>query len=93
VPPSKGYAGTPSQFANLGTGQTQISVLQNAQSNPAPRTVIEGQVQLLLAPNGPPCSMLLTLEIYDTASGASHSVVTTAVEQAPIGFPVSGGRQ
>jgi len=92
VPASKGYAGTPTAFTNLGTGQTAVGSLQNAPSNPSPRTVIEGQVQLTLSPSSAPCSMLLTLEVYDTTSGVSHSAVTTAVEQAPIGFPVAGGR-
>ena len=93
VPASKGYAGTPTTFTNLGAEQTAVGVLQNAPSNPNPRTVVEGQVQLTLTPYGPPCSMLLTLEVYDTTTGVSHTIVTTAVEKAPIGFPVAGGRQ
>jgi hypothetical protein len=77
--------GRPTTFTNLGTGQIANGDLVGTGA----RAEIQGSVQvtITLGSAATPCSLLLTLETFDTASGATHAVVTAAVAEAePFGF-------
>ena len=72
--------GKPTSFTNLGTGQIATGDLVGSGA----RAEIQGSVQvtITLGPTATPCSLLLTLETFDTTSGVTHAVVTAAVPQA-----------
>ncbi len=81
-------------FTNVGTGQ--IAVGDYAIQSPVPlhgRSEIQGRVQVTLtAGSAAPCSLLLTLEVFDTASGVTHGLVTTAIEEPVAMEPSPAGR-
>ena len=77
--------GKSTAITNLGTGEIQSGDLVGSGA----RAEVQGSVQvtITLGPTATPCSLLLTLETFDTASGATHAVVTAAVAGAePFGF-------
>jgi len=71
--------GKTTTFTNLGTGQIASGDLAGS----GPRAEVQGSVQVTITlGSSAPCSLLLTLESFDTATGVTHAVVTTAVAQA-----------
>jgi len=76
----------------VGTGDIQVADLPlGAPGAPAGgRTEVQGSVTLNVT--NVPCSLLLTLENFDSNSGVTHAVVTTAVEEPAVITPVSRGK-
>jgi hypothetical protein len=88
-------------FTKLGTGQI-AAVDYPAPQNPPPpqipglvlkRGELQGSVQVTIDPAAPaPCSLLLTLEVYDSTTYATHALVTAAVEESIAFTPAGIGR-
>ncbi|MBZ5576491.1 MAG: hypothetical protein LAP40_08040 [Acidobacteriia bacterium] len=80
-------------FTDLGTNKIgKGQILGFSPSNPTGRSEIQGTVQLTVELKPlTPCSLLLTLETFDTNTGVTHAVVTTAVETTPQNVPVRIG--
>ena len=77
-------------FTNIGTGQIAKGDLPGIPSGPV-RAEVQGSVQLTVTPSAAaPCSLLITLEIFDTNTGVTHAVVTSATEQ-PLGLEFALG--
>lgn len=84
-------AGPAKTFTDLLTGQIQSAELASSGSG---RVLISGSVQVTITPSAyTPCSLLLTLQTFDTTTGVAHATVTSVVEQShfPIGPLLSGG--
>ena len=80
--------GKPTAFTGLGTGQITSGDLVGSGA----RAEIQGSVQvtITLGSAATPCSLLLTLETFDTSTGVTHAVVTATVAEAePFAFGLS----
>lgn len=76
-------AGKATAFTALGTGQIAHGDLPGS-TGANVRNEFQGSVQVTIDPaSGAPCSLLLTLEVFDTTTGVTHGLVTSAIE-API---------
>jgi hypothetical protein len=76
--------GKPAQFS-IGTGDIAYGdVLGLDPSSNSVRNEFQGSVQVTIDPaSGAPCSLLLTLEVFDTATGVTHGLMTSAID-APM---------
>lgn len=86
-----GTSAGPATTFTVGAGQIQTATLDSFSTS---RTEISGSVQVTITPAAyTPCSLLMTLETFDTASGVNHSTVTSVVEQTlfPMSPLFSGG--
>jgi hypothetical protein len=86
-----GTSAGPATTFTLGTGQIQTATLASFSTS---RTEISGSVQVTITPGSyTPCSLLMTLETFDTGSGVTHSTTTSVVEQPifPLGPLFSAG--
>lgn len=80
--------GTPIAFTGLGTGQIAVGDLPHYNPDPNPHHELQGSVSLTITPSVfTPCSLLMTLETFDTNTGVTHAVLTTAAEQ-PSASPI-----
>lgn len=86
-------------FKNVGTRQIFVGELPGASPSgpPSPTAsnipgAIQGEVDVTINKAAyTPCSLLLTLETYDTSTGAAHAVLTVAVA-APEAVETQGWR-
>lgn len=88
--------GNPTAQNTIGTGQ--IATADYAVPPPANqlggRSELQGFVQVSMTPSASaPCSLLLTLEVFDTATSATRSMITTAIEEPLEGGPIAFGHQ
>lgn len=79
IPDSK----TSTAITKLGTGKMQSGEYVPNPQIPIPgRSELQGVVQITVDPSAPaPCALLMTLEVYETASGVTRAIVTTATEE------------
>ncbi|HLK49867.1 MAG TPA: hypothetical protein VKT49_17110 [Bryobacteraceae bacterium] len=56
------------------------------------RGELQGSVQVAIDPKSPaPCSLLLTLEVFDSGTFVTHALVTTAIEEPAMIVPQGKG--
>jgi hypothetical protein len=89
--------GSPIAFAKLGTGQIATGDYSVPPSGipglVLKRSELQGSVQVTIDPTAAaPCSLLLTLEVYDSTTYATHALVTAAVEEPIAVTPAGIGR-
>ena len=96
----KGAVLASQDIKGLLTGQIGVVDYPDPNNPPKPqipglmiRSEVQGSVQVTIDPaNMTPCSLLLTLEVYDSATKATHALVTAAAEQPLAVTPVAFGR-
>lgn len=77
-------------FTNVGTSQIATGDLDGSTLTGSARNEFQGSVKLTINLGaGAPCSLLMTLEIFDKATAVTHSIVTAAVEE-PVAIPGVG---
>ena len=86
--------GAVSPFKDLPTGQiAHGDVLGFSPSNSSVRNEYQGSVQVTVGPGASaPCSLLLTLEVFDTQTGVTRGLITSAIEEPLDVEPFSAGR-
>ena len=89
-----GALGSATAITKLGTGQMMFGEYKLIPPVPLPgRAELQGSVQVAINPAAPaPCSLLLTLEVYETATGVTRAIVTAATEEPIASEPVGLGR-
>jgi len=87
--------GKPVTFTNLPTGEIASGdVIGLSPGSSSIRNEFQGSVQVTMPlTSAAPCSLLLTLEVYDAQSGATHALVTTSVEEPLAIEPATGHNQ
>ena len=87
--------GAVSPFKDLPTGQIAHGDVSgfNPSNSSSVRNEYQGSVQVTVGPGASaPCSLLLTLEVFDTQTGVTRGLITSAIEEPLEVEPISAGR-
>jgi len=87
--------GAVSPIKDLPTGQIAHGDVSgfNGSNSSSLRNEYQGSVQVTVGPGASaPCSLLLTLEVFDTQTGVTRGLITSAIEEPLEVEPISAGR-